>query len=48
MAKPRHSIFNMVDNNWMFYPGKSKDGILLPDLQANCQQLLDSSQLFKG
>jgi hypothetical protein len=44
MAKPRHGTLNMLGNNWMFYPGKSKDSILLPDLEANCHQLLDSGQ----
>jgi hypothetical protein len=48
MAKPHHGILNMVDINWMFYPGKSKDGNSLPDLQDDFQQLLDSGQLFKG
>jgi hypothetical protein len=48
MAKPRHGTLNQVDDNWFFYPGKSKDGILLPDLQAICQQLLESGKLFRG
>jgi hypothetical protein len=37
-----------VDHSWLFYPGKSKDGIPLPDLESTCQELLDSGQLFKG
>ena len=28
--------------------GKSQDGIFLPDLQASCQHLLDTWQLFRG
>ena len=37
-----------MDQSWYFYPGKSTDGILLPDLSANCQHLLDTGQLFHG
>jgi hypothetical protein len=37
-----------VFGDWYFYPGKSKDGILLPDLTRNCQSLLDTGQLFHG
>ena len=48
MAKPRHGSLNLVQENWMFYPGKSTDGIILPVLEANCQMLLDTGQLFKG
>jgi hypothetical protein len=48
MAKPRHDTLNLSDDNWMFYPGKSKDSILLSDLEADCQTLLDTGQLFKG
>jgi hypothetical protein len=48
MAKPRHGTLNISDDNLMFYPGKSKEGILLSDLGANCQTLLDTGQLFKG
>jgi len=32
----------------IFFPGKSTKGILLPDLQANCQSWLDTGQLFRG
>ncbi len=41
----------MSNNNvWSFYPGKSTgaDSIVLPDLSAICQELLDTGQLFKG
>jgi hypothetical protein len=38
----------MDNDNWYFYRGKSKEGILLPDLSANCQMLLDTGQLFRG
>jgi hypothetical protein len=49
MSKPRHVILNYSDSNeWFFYPGKSLDGILLPDLSENRQQLLDTGQLLKG
>jgi len=37
-----------VSDKWYFFPGKSTEGILLPDLQANCQSLIDSGQLFRG
>jgi hypothetical protein len=48
MSKPRHGTLQLVSNEWHFYPGKSQDGILLPDLQASCQHLLDTGQLFRG
>jgi hypothetical protein len=49
MSKPRHGTLKCSDTNeWSFYPGRSSDGILLPDLSANCQNLLDTGQLFKG
>ena len=48
MAKPRHGNLNLAQEHWMFYPGKSTDGMLIPDLEANCQMLLDTGQLFKG
>ena len=32
MSKPRHCTLQLVSNEWHFYPGKSQDGILLPDL----------------
>jgi hypothetical protein len=47
MSKPRHGTLDIsTDSNWYFYPGKSKEGILLPDLSANCQHLMDTAQLF--
>jgi len=49
MSKPRHGTLNQsLDQSWYFYPGKLTDGILLPDLLANCQHLLDTGQLFRG
>jgi hypothetical protein len=48
MSKPKHGSLQFVSNEWYFYPGKSKDGILLSDLSASCQQLLDTGQLFRG
>jgi hypothetical protein len=49
MSKPRHGTLDIsTDSNWYFYPGKSKEGILLPDLSANCQHLMDTAQLFRG
>jgi hypothetical protein len=52
MSKPRHGKLYQNDNlDWVFCPGNSNDistGIPLPDLSANIQQLLESSQIFKG
>jgi hypothetical protein len=49
MSKPRHGTLNQSsDQSWLFYPGKSTVGTLLPDLPANCQHLLDTGQLFRG
>jgi hypothetical protein len=49
MSKPRHGKLQLLDENiWYFFPGKSKEGIILQDLSANCRELLDTSQLFKG
>jgi hypothetical protein len=48
MSKPKHGTLQFVSNEWYFYPGKSKDGILLSDLSVSCQQLLDTGQLFRG
>jgi len=49
MAKPKHGRLDIDSSNrWLFFPGKSSDGIELPDLTANCQHLLDTGQLFKG
>ncbi len=51
MSKLRHAALNLsVDDVWYFYPGKSQsaNSILLPDLLAYFQDLLDTGQLFKG
>ena len=50
MSKPRHGILNQSsqDSSWYFFPGKSTESIALNDLEANCQGLLDSGQLFRG
>jgi hypothetical protein len=51
MSKPRHGTIQLSDKDvWSYYPGKSNgaDSILLPDLSANCQELLDTGQLFRG
>jgi hypothetical protein len=52
MSKPGHGKLQLSSTNqWVFSPGNSADldqGILLPDLTANCQHLLDTGQLFHG
>lgn len=49
MSKPRHGTLQLSsDDIWSFYPGKSKHGVILPVLTANCQHLMDTAQLFKG
>jgi hypothetical protein len=52
MTKPRHGkLFQNLDKDWVFCPGVSTDvskGILLPDLAASFQSLLDTGQLFRG
>jgi len=49
MAKPRIGTLQQDSRgNWHFYTGKSTHGILLPDLSANIQSLLDTGQLFRG
>jgi hypothetical protein len=52
MSKPRHGKLRIDANNqWIFTPGNSTDfsqGILLQDLSAIFQNLLDTGQLFKG
>jgi hypothetical protein len=48
MSKPCHGTLQYTSDNWNFFPGKPTEGILLPDLQANCQSLLDTGQLFRG
>jgi len=48
-TKPIHGKLDLSsENEWYFYPGKSTVGILLSDLSANYQQLMDSGQQFKG
>jgi len=49
MSKPRHGTIQLSsDNIWLFYPEKLSEGVPLPYLEANCQHLLDSGQLFRG
>jgi hypothetical protein len=52
MSKPHHgNLFQNVDQEWIFCPGASTDlntGIVLSNLPANCQHLLDTCQLFRG
>lgn len=52
MSKPRHGkLVRNEHNEWIFCPGTLSDtqsGILLSDLSANCQHLLETGQLFRG
>jgi len=52
MTRPRHGKLRLdPSDQWIFTLGNSTDlsqGILLHDLSANFQQLLDTGQLFKG
>jgi len=52
MAQPKHGTLHYTPNDctWTFFPGKQvvTNGILLPDLTANCRELLDTGQLFRG
>jgi len=52
MSKPKHGRLYMHDDNqWYFCFSNTSDitkGVLLSDLPANCQRLLDSGQLFRG
>jgi hypothetical protein len=49
MTKPCHGTVQLLsDNTWTFYPEKSTTRIPLLELQANCQHLLDTGQLFRG
>ncbi len=51
MPKPRHGTLQVSSEGiWTFFPGKSKEknGIILHDFEANCQELMDTGQLFKG
>jgi hypothetical protein len=45
MGKPKHGTLDISEDQvWKFYPGKSTDGIVLHDLVANYQHLLDTGQ----
>jgi len=50
MPKPRDGTLQFDNNDRTFYPGKqnSNPGISLPDFEANCQDLLETGQLFRG
>ncbi len=52
MSKPRHGkLFQNDAQEWIFCPGTSTDlskGVLLPNLSATCQNLIDTGQLFRG
>jgi hypothetical protein len=50
MPKPKHGTLQNNDNIWTFHPGKqvTSNGIILENFKANCQDLLDSGQLFRG
>jgi hypothetical protein len=52
MSKPQHEkLFQNSSQEWVFCPGTTVDldkGIMLPDLTADCQRLLDTSQPFCG
>ena len=52
MSKPRHGKLRLNSSlQWIFTPGHSMDlsqGIILPDLSAQIQHLIDTGQLFKG
>jgi hypothetical protein len=51
MHQPKHGTLQVSsDHNWVFSPGKNStnESIPLPNFEANCQQLLDTVQLFQG
>jgi hypothetical protein len=52
MTKPPHGCLHSDDSGqWYFCFGTNSDlskGVTLMDFSANCQQLLDSGQLFRG
>jgi hypothetical protein len=52
MSKPRHGkVFQDEENTWVFCPGTTTDltkGIKLQNLPADCQNLIDTGQLFRG
>jgi hypothetical protein len=52
MTKLRHGkLLHTEDDKWFFCPGHTLDlakGILLSDFSANCQEFLDTGQLYRG
>jgi hypothetical protein len=49
MHAPQHGTLSQdEDGSWLFFPRKSTSGIILPDLSASCQSLMDTGQLFHG
>jgi len=48
MSKPQHGVLQFSSGDWYFHPGKTKEGILLPDFTHHCQSLLDTGQIFRG
>jgi hypothetical protein len=50
MSKPKHGTLQQLESgDWIFYPGKStSNGTMLPDFVANCHDLLETCQLFRG
>jgi hypothetical protein len=49
MSKPLRGKLDLSETGeWYFYPGRSTEGMLLPDLSANFQSLVDIGQLFRG
>jgi len=49
MTNSWHGKLRFSSNNeWYFTLGRSTDSITLSDLMANCQNLIDRGQLFKG
>jgi len=52
MSQPKHGTlhFSVGDLTWTFFPGKQvgTNGTILHDIQANCRELLDTGQLFRG
>ena len=49
MSAPRHGTLSQdEDGSWLFFPGKLTSGIILPDLSASSQSLMDTGQLFCG
>jgi hypothetical protein len=51
MHQPKHGTLQVSsDHSWAFFPGKNStnESISLPNFEADCQQLLDTAQLFQG